>query len=61
MLGLLLSAGRKDPRRRAIAAIYIPANFQRDLKAERRPEVVAFYNQQFLTAAGVASSGLSDR
>src|SRR5205823_13767465 len=31
-----------------------------DLKAERRPQVVAFYNQQFLTAAGVASSGLSD-
>src|SRR5262249_13305741 len=44
----------------AIAAIYIPANFERDLKAERRPQVVAFYNQEFLTAAGVASSGLSD-
>jgi ABC-2 type transport system permease protein len=44
----------------AIAAVYIPANFERDLKAERRPQVVAFYNQQFLTAAGVASSGLSD-
>jgi ABC-2 type transport system permease protein len=44
----------------AIAAIYLPANFERDLKAERRPQVVAFYNQQFLTAAGIASSGLSD-
>src|SRR5262249_17221435 len=33
---------------------------ERDLKAERRPQVVAFYNQQFLTAAGVAASGLSD-
>src|SRR3954464_6074549 len=44
----------------AIAAIYIPANFERDLKAERRPQVVAFYNQQLLTAAGVAASGLSD-
>jgi ABC-2 type transport system permease protein len=43
-----------------LAAIYIPPNFERDLKAERRPQVVAFYNQQFLTAAGVASSGLSD-
>src|SRR5262249_9324682 len=31
-----------------------------DLKAGRRPQVVAFYNQQFLTAAGGASSGLSD-
>ena len=45
---------------KAIAAIYIPANFERDLKAERRPQVVGFYNQQFLTAAGIASSGLSD-
>ena len=44
----------------AIAAIYLPANFERDLNAERRPQVVAFYNQQFLTAAGIASSGLSD-
>ena len=38
----------------------MPADFERDLKAERRPQVVAFYNQQFLTAAGIASSGLSD-
>jgi ABC-2 type transport system permease protein len=44
----------------AIAAVYIPANFERDLKAERRPQVVAFYNQQFLTAAGVATTGLTD-
>src|SRR4029453_12180833 len=44
----------------AIAAVYIPANFERDLKAERRPRVVAFYNQQYLTAAGVAAAGLSD-
>jgi ABC-2 type transport system permease protein len=44
----------------AIAAVYIPSDFERDLKAERRPQVVAFYNQQFLTAAGVASSGLTD-
>ena len=43
----------------AIAALYIPANFERDVKAERRPQVVAFYNQQYLTAAGIASSGLS--
>ena len=43
-----------------LRAVYIPANFERDLKAARRPQVVAFYNQQYLTAAGVASSGLSD-
>jgi ABC-2 type transport system permease protein len=56
----LASAARAIRSGEAIAAVYIPANFERDLKAERRPQVVAFYNQQFLTAAGVASSGLSD-
>ena len=44
----------------AISAVYVPPNFERDMKAERRPQVVAFYNQQFLTAAGVAASSLSD-
>jgi ABC-2 type transport system permease protein len=58
--GDLASAARAVRGGEAIGAIYIPANFERDLKAERRPQIVAFYNQQFLTAAGVASSGLSD-
>ena len=44
----------------AIAALYIPPDFERDLKAGQRPQVVAFYNQQYLTAAGIASAGLSD-
>src|SRR5215831_3919658 len=44
----------------AIAAVYIPPNFERDLQAQRRPQIVAFYNQQFLTAVGMASAGLSD-
>src|SRR5262245_51341931 len=44
----------------AIAAVYIPANFERDLRAQRRPQVVAFYNQEQLTAAGIASQGLRD-
>jgi ABC-2 type transport system permease protein len=56
----LASAARAIRSGDAIAAVYIPADFERDLKAERRPQVVAFYNQQFLTAAGVASSGLND-
>jgi ABC-2 type transport system permease protein len=30
---------------RAISAIYIPPDFERDLKANRRPQVVGFYNQ----------------
>ena len=58
--GDLASAASAIRSGEAIAAVYIAANFERDLKAGRRPQVVAFYNQQFLTAAGVASSGLSD-
>ena len=58
--GDLASAARAIRSGEAIAAIYVPANFERDLKAERRPQVVAFYNQQFLTAAGVATTGLTD-
>src|ERR1700739_435104 len=56
----LTSAARAIRSGEAIAAVYVPADFERDLKAQRRPQVVAFYNQQFLTAAGGASSGLSD-
>jgi ABC-2 type transport system permease protein len=58
--GDLASAARAIRSGEAIGAVYVPADFERDLKADRRPQVVAFYNQQFLTAAGVASSGLSD-
>jgi len=58
--GDLASAVRAIRSGEAIGAVYVPADFERDLKAERRPQVVAFYNQQFLTSAGVASSGLSD-
>ena len=56
----LASASQAIRSGEAIAAIYIPANFERDLKAQRRPQIVAFYNQQFLTAAGVASQGMGD-
>ena len=58
--GDLASAARAIRSGDAIGAVYVPADFERDLKAERRPQVVAFYNQQFLTAAGIASSGLGD-
>ena len=58
--GDLATASRAIRSGDAIAAVYVPANFERDLKAERRPQVVAFYNQQLLTAAGIASSGMSD-
>ena len=56
----LASAVRAIRSGEAIGAVYVPDRFERDLKAERRPQVVAFYNQQFLTAAGIASSSLSD-
>jgi len=58
--GDLAAAARAIRSGDAISAVYIPANFERDLKAARRPQVVGFYNQQFLTAAGVAASSLSD-
>ena len=58
--GTLSTAVRDIRSGKAISAIHIPPDFERDLKAERRPQVVGFYNQQFLTAAGIASAGLSD-
>ncbi|WP_375788216.1 ABC transporter permease [Bradyrhizobium sp. Pha-3] len=58
--GSLLTAVHDIRSGKAISAIFIPPNFERDLRADRRPQVVGFYNQQFLTAAGIASSGLSD-
>jgi ABC-2 type transport system permease protein len=58
--GDLASAARAIRSGDAIGAVYLPADFERDLKAGRRPQVVGFYNQQFLTAAGIVSSGLSD-
>src|ERR1700681_2491989 len=58
--GTLTTAAQDIRSGKAISAIYIPPDFERDLKAGRRPQVVGFYNQQFLTAAGIASSGLSD-
>jgi len=56
----LAAAARAIRAGEAIAALYIPPDFEHDLKAGQRPQVVAFYNQQYLTAAGIASSGLSD-
>jgi ABC-2 type transport system permease protein len=58
--GTLSTAVRDIRSGKAISSIYIPPDFERDLKAERRPQVVGFYNQQFLTPSGIASAGLSD-
>lgn len=56
----LAAATRAIRAGEAGAAVFIPANFARDLQAGRRPQITAFYNQQALTAAGVASQALSD-
>ena len=44
----------------AIAAIYIPENFERDLVAQRRPKIVALYNRQYFTPGNSASSAISN-
>src|SRR6201995_3352549 len=58
--GTLATAVQDIRSGKAISAIYIPPDFDRDLKAGRRPQVVGFYNQQYLTPSGIASSGLND-
>jgi ABC-2 type transport system permease protein len=44
----------------AIAAVYIPENFERDLAARKRPQIVVFYNRQFFTPGNNAASALSN-
>ncbi len=44
----------------AIAAVYIPPNFERDLMARKRPQIVAFYNRQFFTPGNSAASAISN-
>jgi ABC-2 type transport system permease protein len=44
----------------AIAAVYIPENFERDLMAGRRPQLSVFYNTQFMTPGNAASKALAD-
>ena len=41
----------------AIAAVYIPPKFERDLIDEKRPQITVFYNRQFFTPGNNASSG----
>src|SRR5215475_8321669 len=44
----------------AIAAVYIPENFARDMAAGRRPQISVFYNSQFMTPGNAASRSLQD-
>jgi ABC-2 type transport system permease protein len=43
-----------------IAAVYIPPDFERDLAARKRPQIVIFYNRQYFTPGNNASSSLSN-
>jgi len=42
----------------AIDALYIPEDFERDLLANRRPQVVNFYNRQLFAPGNIAASGV---
>jgi len=42
----------------AIAAVYIPQNFERDLLGNHRPQIVIFHNKQYFTPGNIASSAL---
>ncbi|MGB7916391.1 MAG: ABC transporter permease [Rhodomicrobium sp.] len=44
----------------AIAAAYIPPNFERDLLDKKRPQIVVFYNRQFFTPGNNASAAVSN-
>lgn len=43
-----------------IAAVYIPENFERDLMARKRPQIIVFYNRQFFTPGNSASAAISN-
>jgi ABC-2 type transport system permease protein len=44
----------------AMGAIYIPPEFEKDLLAGRRPQIVAFYNEQYFTPGNITAKGLRD-
>ena len=42
----------------AYGVVLVPAEFERDLRAGRRPEVVLFYNNQFMTPGSTVARGV---
>jgi ABC-2 type transport system permease protein len=44
----------------AIAAVYIPENFERDLIDRKRPQIVVFYNRQYFSPGNSASAAISN-
>ncbi|ACK51624.1 ABC-2 type transporter [Methylocella silvestris BL2] len=43
----------------AIAAVYIPPDFERDFLARKRPQIMVFYNRQFFTPGNNAASAIA--
>ena len=56
-LGAAASAIRSGE---AIAAIYLPPEFEKDLLAGRRPRPIAYYNTQYFTPGNSASKSIRD-
>jgi ABC-2 type transport system permease protein len=54
------AAARSIRAGEATAAIYLPPEFERDLRAGRRPHTVGFYNTQYFTPGNSASKSISD-
>ena len=44
----------------SIAAVYLPPDFERDLRAGRQPHPVGFYNTQYFTPGNNASKSIHD-
>ena len=44
----------------AIAAVYIPENFERDLTDRKRPQIVVLYNRQYFSPGNSASAAISN-
>jgi len=57
--GDMTSAMRAIRSGEAIAAVYIPENFERDLLARQRPQIVTLYNRQYFTPGNNANSTIS--
>ena len=58
--GDMTSAMRAIRSGEAIAAVYIPENFERDLLAGHRPQIVTLYNRQYFTPGNNANSTISN-
>jgi ABC-2 type transport system permease protein len=43
----------------AIASVYIPPGFEHDVQSNKRPQIVAFFNKQYMTPGNAASGAIS--